>query len=224
VTWNIHGCVGRDGRFDPERTAGVIRRLDPDILALQEVDSRRGRNGGLDVFDYLRKAVGEHAIDARTISTVDGHYGQLLLSRWPFARHRCHDISVPGREPRRAIEAQVELPGGRLRTIATHIGLNPIEWRGQLRALAEIVEAATEGPQLLMGDFNEWPYPNADWRRLAAHFGARTRHCTFPAMLPALALDRIWFRPPGLKVRTWAERSARRASDHLPLVAELALG
>ena len=37
ATWNIHGAVGHDGRFDPWRIAEVLKEMNADIIALQEV-------------------------------------------------------------------------------------------------------------------------------------------------------------------------------------------
>lgn len=223
VTWNVHGCVGADGDFDPQRTARVIRSLAPDILALQEVDSRHRRHGGLDAFTYFRKAVGGHAVDGKSITTADGHYGQMLISRWPLRNPQIHDISVQGREPRRAVEAMVDLPSGPLRVIATHLGLNAAERRAQFRSLTEISKREPEMRRILMGDFNDWRRRGQGHRLLSPLFDACASPRTFPAALPVLPLDRIWLRADHVAFRSWAERTIRRASDHLPLAADLAL-
>ena len=41
MTWNIHGGIGVDGELALERIIEVIKRNEPDVVALQEVDSRR---------------------------------------------------------------------------------------------------------------------------------------------------------------------------------------
>ena len=224
VTWNIHGAVGAGRLHDPARTAGVLRALDPDVVALQEVDSRRVRDGAADLFAYLGGALGGHAVEAKAISTADGHYGQLLISRWPLSDRRVHDISVAGREPRRILEVRVDLPAGALRVIATHLGLSAGERRHQFRALAEVAKRDADLPRVLMGDLNEWRRRGPGHRILAPLFDACTSERTFPAALPLLSLDRIYCRPGRLLRRAWTERPARHASDHLPLVADLDLG
>src|SRR5262249_49734012 len=140
ATWNIRGGVGSDGRFDLDRVVAVIRRGAPDIVALQEVDSRRGTGAHEHPFLLLRRALGEHAIEAKSITGADGDYGQILISRWPLNDIHIHDISVPGREPRRAIEADVLCPHGPLRMVATHLGLTFGERRNQTRALIRMAE------------------------------------------------------------------------------------
>ena len=221
VTWNVHSFIGTDGVHDPKRTARIIRALDPDVLALQEVDSRDRPHNGMDIFSYLKKAIGGHAMEAKSISTTDGHYGQMLISRWPLHNPRIHDISVDGREPRRVMEAHMDLHFGPLRVIATHLGLDRKERRMQFSALAEISRTDAGTPRVLMGDFNDWRARGQGHRALSALFESYTLHRTYPAWLPILPLDRIWCRPGHLVARSWAARSMRHASDHLPLVADL---
>ena len=136
MTWNIHGALGRNPGFDLDRVVALIRRHCPDIVALQEVDSRRPRHGTAgDPFAALREAVGGHGVEARTITTADGDYGQVLVSRWPVADVEVRDLSYPEREPRRAIRADIATPHGPLRVIATDLGLSLRERRRQVFGL-----------------------------------------------------------------------------------------
>ncbi|MGF1628634.1 MAG: endonuclease/exonuclease/phosphatase family protein [Kiloniellaceae bacterium] len=223
MTWNVHACVGTDRRHDVDRVGRAVRDLAPDIAAFQEVDSRRPAAGAGKVYDLLRAEVGDHGHDAWAISGADGHYGQILASRFPLEEKQVHDISTPGREPRKAMSARIRLPTTCLRVVATHLGLNRHERRRQLVALQEIVAADLSTPVLLLGDFNEWFWPQRRQRDVFALFGAWTREASFPARFPLFALDRICCRPGALLARSWAAYEARAASDHLPIVAELAL-
>jgi endonuclease/exonuclease/phosphatase family metal-dependent hydrolase len=227
LTWNIHGCVGGDGRYDAERVGAVVRALAPDIAAFQEVDSRRaarhGAPGAGKIYDVLRRLVGDHGHDAWSISGRDGDYGQILASRFPLENKQIHDISVSGREARKVISARIALPTATLRIVATHLGLSRHERRHQLAALREIVDSDPETPLLLLGDLNEWFWPQYTQRGLFERLGDWTRHASFPARFPLFALDRICCRPDHLLARTWTYPEARTASDHLPVLAELAL-
>lgn len=220
VTWNIHGCVGRDGRFDMARTADVLTRLNADVVALQEVDSRH-RDAAADTFDYLRDRLGEHGLHATTMTNARGAFGQMLVSRWPIARADIHDLSHPDREPRRALEADVALPVGAVRFLATHLGLGRLERRRQIATLRDMARRDRHRPTVLLGDFNDWRQRGESHRAFSNLFDNWTRHRTFPARLPLLPLDRIWSRPHGLLRRSWTIAAARHASDHLPLAAEL---
>src|SRR5688500_11333702 len=105
MTWNIHGAVGRNSRFDLARVVALIQRWSPDVIALQEVDSRRRLPDGANPFILLQDALGKHGIGAKSITTTDGDYGQMLISCCPILDASVHDISWPEREPRRAIMA-----------------------------------------------------------------------------------------------------------------------
>ncbi|MFN3657684.1 MAG: endonuclease/exonuclease/phosphatase family protein [Pseudolabrys sp.] len=219
MTWNIHGAVGRNPRFDLMRVVALIRRWEPDIVALQEVDSRRALAGAVNPFDFLPGAVGLYGIGAKSLSTKDGDYGQVLISRWPIESHEVRDISFPEREPRRAIRATVATPLGKLTVVATHLGLSVHERRGQARALIDM--AAGEGPAIVIGDFNDWFWPGSVRKVLSRVLGARTRFRTFPSFFPLFRFDRIYCRPREVLLASFVDPEARALSDHLPVIADL---
>jgi endonuclease/exonuclease/phosphatase family metal-dependent hydrolase len=220
MTWNIHGGVGPDGRYSLERIADTINRLDPDVLALQEVDSRR--RTAPSPFTLLRKAVGDHGIEAKSISTSDGDYGQMLVSRCPLSVIDVHDITHANREPRRAIETEVSCGHGSLRVVATHFGLNLAERRTQAKRLVAIARQHDKAT-VMLGDFNDWFWPGSLRDALKHELPGRTRHATFPSWCPILRLDRIFCWPPQILKRSFVDRRAWRASDHLPVVADIAV-
>ena len=219
ATWNIHSAIGADGRHDPERTLAGVRALDAQVTALQEVDSRvNGRDGFLDF-----QTDGAHATAAsKTIVADNGEYGHMLLSRWPIERWRTHDLSVPGRERRSAIDAVLDTGGGRLRVISTHLGLFLRERRRQVAILAGLLEQDRALPTIVLGDFNEPTGRGPASRRFAPRLARAGRWRTYPSRRPMLALDRIWYTRDLDLVASGVAAEARRASDHLPLVAEFA--
>jgi endonuclease/exonuclease/phosphatase family metal-dependent hydrolase len=221
LTWNIHGALGRNRRFDLDRVVALIDRWAPQVVALQEVDSRRDK--GVDTFALLQQALGEHGIGAKSIVTADGAYGQMLISRWPMSETAIHDLSYPEREPRRAIATRIETPHGPLRVVATHLGLSVHERRVQAEKLLAIA-GAEPVPTVVMGDFNDWFWVGSVRKALSTALPGRTRFRTFPSFLPILRLDRIYCRPHGVFADCFTDQAARAISDHLPVIADVRIG
>lgn len=223
ATWNVHGCLGTDGLFAPDRIAGVLHRVQADVVALQEVyDSRQGTRD-FDGFAFFERHCGPHAVAAVTIRGNPHRYGHMVCSRWPVAWAVQHDISVAGREPRMLIDMAVRHPDGQLRVLATHFGLRLRERRLQSAQLQHLLLRDLETPTVVLGDFNETRRRGGVFRGLAAQFASPSAPATFPARRPLFALDRIWCRPRHLirELGIWPED--RHASDHLPVVADLRL-
>jgi endonuclease/exonuclease/phosphatase family metal-dependent hydrolase len=223
MTWNINGAVGRNPRFDLARVVDYVQRHAPDIVALQEVDSRRARDAGMaNPFDALRGALGSHGAHAHAINTADGDYGQVLVSRWPLVASSVHDLSYPEREPRRAISAEIATPAGPLHVIATHLGLSLRERSHQARTLLGLA-GGLERPTVVMGDFNDWLWRGSVRRALRRVLPRCSAQRTFPAMLPLLRLDCIYVSSAVRLVSCRTDPSARSLSDHLPLIAEVGI-
>jgi endonuclease/exonuclease/phosphatase family metal-dependent hydrolase len=221
MTWNIHGGVGPDGRHDLARMLALVRHVAPDVLALQEVDARKVR-GGEHPIDLFERVLGHRGIRAAAITTADGDYGQVLLSRWPMSESKVHDISIPGREPRRAIATIIKAPTSNIYVVAAHLGLKLAERRRQCSQMAEII-ASYSLTTIVLGDFNDWMWPGSVQKVLARHLPGRTRHRTFPGAWPILRLDRIYCRPEHALVRSWVEPAGAEVSDHLPVIADISL-
>ena len=229
ATYNIHGGIGCDGHFVPNRIVEVLREINADIVALQEVESR---TTGFDMLEFLAQALSMHAIPGPTLLSSAGDYGNGLLTRLPALNTRRIDLSIAHREARGAIDAELVF-GDRhapddpsataLRVIATHLGLHPTERREQVRQLLAIFEHDRILPTVFMGDVNEWFLIGRPLRWLHRHFTRTPAPATFPSRFPLLALDRIWVQPRTLLQALYVHRSAlaRIASDHLPVVAEL---
>jgi endonuclease/exonuclease/phosphatase family metal-dependent hydrolase len=156
LTWNVHGCVGRDGVCDLDRVARVLDAAQPDVSALQEIDNRTTRVAH-DPFSYFGTLFGWTTVATRTLTARDGHYGHIVLSRWPIESLGELDLSVRWREPRKAIVGAIASPAGRIVVIAAHLGLLPFERRRQFARLKERIAAIDERPLVVLGDFNDFP-------------------------------------------------------------------
>ncbi|QLF70833.1 endonuclease/exonuclease/phosphatase family protein [Peteryoungia desertarenae] len=231
ASYNVHKCVGTDGRFDPDRVIDVIREIGPDVIALQEADKRFGERIGLLDLGRLRLETGLVPVPVtpatKAHARAHGWRGNVLLFRQGIVKD-VHQIALPGLEPRGALVAEIDLEGrASLRVIAAHLGLMRWARRQQADVILDLLQKRDARPTLLMGDFNEWRLgPGSALTRLEPMFGPLPPPVpSFPARLPVLSLDRIMANRPGLisEVSVHDSPLARRASDHLPLLARLDL-
>lgn len=221
VSWNLHRCIGNDGVQSVERCAAVLQEINADLIVLQEVESRPGHE--FDALKQLAQATHCTAIAGNTMKLGESDYGNAVLTRFPYSEVRSHDLSVTGREPRKAMDISLTLGGVRLQLVATHLGLRPAERREQVARLLKVFDADAHDIVLLAGDLNEWWLWGQPLRALRRLFPNTPFRRTWPAKIPILSLDRIWVSPRSAlkRLKTHNSALARQASDHLPLVAEI---
>ena len=199
----------------------VITQLDVDIIALQEVETLR--NDGMGLIEQLVDRTGMRAFAGATMFSDTAHYGNALLSRIEIEELHREDISINGREPRGAICIKTKLKNVSIQLVATHLGLLPSERRTQVKQLLKVLEREPTDVSILMGDLNEWFLWGRPLRWLHQHFSKTIAPATFPSRFPVLALDRIWVEPQSClcSVSNFYNATTKKASDHLPLKAEL---
>jgi endonuclease/exonuclease/phosphatase family metal-dependent hydrolase len=220
ATYNLHGAVGIDGSFAPERIGEVLAEIDADIFALQEVPL--GGTGSPDVLAVLQRMTGLDAVAGPTLDTPARRYGNAVLTRYPVRAVRTLDLSFKSREPRGALDADIDCNGDLWRVVATHLGLASSERRAQVEQVLQSFDTPAL-PVILLGDLNEWFVYGRTLRRLVTHFHRATALRTFPTHYPLFALDRIWVHPGERLVRVDVHRTplSRVASDHYPLIAHI---
>lgn len=231
ATYNVHKCRGLDGRVRPDRIAQVLSEIDADFVALQEVVCVDGKTRQHHQGHYVADELGYYSELGENRRHRGGAYGNVLLSRFPIQVARNYDISIPRREPRGCLRADVLLETDSwLHIFNLHLGTSFFERRKQARQLFGqqiLTDADLPGHKIILGDFNEWTKGLAS-RLLRTHFRSadiRSRLGnikTFPGLLPLLPLDHIYFDSDlGLKSLTvHRSKTALLASDHLPLVAD----
>ena len=227
ASYNIHGCVGLDKRYDVERIAGVIRELDCDTVGLQEVDGRPGVQSTSMQLQDLADATGMTPIAVSTHTTTPPRFRKTnaLLTYRDVQSVRSYDLTFESHEPRSALDVELLVEGHAVRVIVTHLGLGARERRYQVeKLLAALNDIPARRPVVLLGDINEWLPVGRPLRWLHGALGKAPSGRSFPVWAPLLALDRIWSRRPGL-VHTFevhVSKAARVASDHYPVKANIA--
>jgi endonuclease/exonuclease/phosphatase family metal-dependent hydrolase len=233
ATYNIHKGRGLDGRRLVERIAGVLEKVDADIVALQEVVNHVGPSIEDHQAAYLAQRLGLTYAIGETRKHRGGVYGNVTLSRFGFELVRQIDLSVAGREERGTLRTDIRAGRHLVHVFNVHLGVAHRERRKQAARLLDrdLLRAVDiSGPRIVLGDFNEWTHglvtrtlsAEFHFRDIAAHL-PRTR--SYPAILPLLHLDHIYC-DHHLKIvcaRFQRDRLSLVASDHLPLVAELAI-
>ncbi len=225
VSYNIHRCIGTDGSYNPNRIVAILHSIKADLIGLQEVDSRLSAGTGMSQLDYLGAMLNSKIIAGPCIHEENGHYGNALLTRLPVIDFRLIDLSVRGREPRGALDVDVNFKGRILRVIVTHLGCRGFERRDQIRRLVSFIKNDPKRTTVIMGDFNEWTPMSRGIRTINSHFGMTAALASFPSRFPVFCLDRIWVLKAVEKPTFHIEKStlSRIASDHLPIVAKFSI-
>ena len=111
LTYNIHHAEGIDGKLDLPRIARVIESVNPDVVALQEVDRETERTGKVNQAAELGRLTGMEAVFGQAMDYQGGGYGLAVLSRWPIIQDETYPLEAPGaREPRVLLLTRIQ-PG-----------------------------------------------------------------------------------------------------------------
>lgn len=225
VSWNIRHGVGMDARLDLDRTAAVLRTLEPDLVALQEVDEHCPRSGGVDQAAMLGKALGMQHRFGTFMDNEGGRYGLAVLSKLPIRATWRHELPE-GAEPRCALEVAVEAPWLDRPLSFTCVHHDWTQEAIRVRQMKALVAALGERwPAIVGGDTNGEPgseslavLADAGWRILAKD-GPRGTQATWPADQPTRELDYVAERGLPDHAVAHARIDDAIASDHRPILA-----
>jgi len=229
LTYNIHHGEGTDGKIDLTRIAALIKRLAPDLVALQEVDKATTRSQGVDQAAELGRLTGLHAAFGKAMDFAGGQYGEAILSRYPLTEVQVHDLPfTEGCEPRCALAARVQLGkvGPEIVFASTHLEHAKASLRlCQAQKLNPVLAAKNTLPTILAGDFNDVPGSPAI-KVLQPHWTDATAgqpEPTWPSGQPRTKIDYVFFRPAdGWHVVEKQVVNESVTSDHRPLLVVLA--
>lgn len=229
LSYNIHYGAGQDYIVDLPRIARVIASADPDLVALQEVDSNVRRSELLDEPAELARLTSMQFVFGHNIPHQGGLYGNAVLSRWPIVASENHRLPCCYTSEQRGLLEVAVQPLGEAPPItifATHLDYRPVSRERLLSARMINQLVASRGvPSLLVGDLNATPR-SATLFELGKHW-RRANECvapTFPAACPKKQIDYVMCHPR----KHWRVVETRVldeavASDHRPLLAVLEL-
>lgn len=225
ATYNIRKSVGLDWRRRPGRILDVLRELKADVVALQEADKRVGTRESTLPAPALQEAGWRPAVLARRPLSIGWHGNAVLLG--PEAEIRdARAIELPALEPRGAAWAELTVRGCDFRVLGVHLGLTAGQRLKQAAAIIAEIEAAPSEPTVVMGDMNEWRRDAGCLALLSESLRLVPPTPTFHASRPVAPLDRIAVTRDieVAGVHAHVSDASRRASDHLPLWADLEIG
>ena len=236
MTYNIHSCIGMDGKISPERIARVIARYSPDIVALQELDVGRARTGRVDQADLIAQHLQMDYQFFPTVRIRKGLYGNAILTHFPMRLVRADKLpGLPGKpqlEPRGGLWVAIEADKTEIQFINTHLGLKLKERQVQAETLLGsgwLSHPDCRKPIILCGDFNALPSSSIcrGFRtllfdaqvELANHRPKKTLFGRFPfARIDHVFIDSS-IEVIGIEVPN--TELTKIASDHLPLIVEI---
>lgn len=231
LTYNIHHGRGADGVIDLERLAEVIRRAEPDLVALQEIDVKTSRSGGVDQAAKLGELTGMNHFFAEAIPHAGGSYGEAVLSRYPIEAFYRQKLPAQPTQEKRAVAVVSVEPWDdldmRVVFAGTHLCHQSEQTRLRQVRVIEGNRAYQGSATILAGDFNFTPKSvpyramiDAGWVDTAASFG--DPQATVPAEQPTQRIDYVFVRPANrwrvIDVQVLDEPVA---SDHAPVLVEL---
>lgn len=246
VTYNIHKGFGIGRlRFLLPQMRHALSGICPDLVLLQEVQgfhrrqSKRLKLQPQAQFEYIAGHDWPHFLYAKNAIYPAGHHGNAILSKYSFDSFENLNLSKHHRASRSILHGQIRIGGDvdgtstiKLHLLCVHLSLFKAERASQCKLIMEQIDhlVPKNEPLLMAGDFNDWRNelsgPLAEEMGIFEAFqSVEGKHArSFPALKPALCVDRIYFR--GLKVgsvQCLHGRPWRTLSDHLPLFAEFEL-
>ncbi len=236
MTYNVHHCMGRDGKISPNRIAAIIARHDPDIIALQELDTTEHMHQAEVIAKKLAMTFHFHP----SLAVRKGHRGNAIFSKFPIRLVRNGNLPrlsekrflEPILEPRGALWVEIEVRGKKVQVFNTHLSLSAAEGLLQIKALCGtdwIGNPECVGPVVFCGDLNSLP-----GSKICKQLGQTLKNThfelanhrplkTLPSFYPLRLIDHV-FVGSGIQTtkiqvpRTILEKTA---SDHLPLIVDI---
>lgn len=231
ATYNIHKCIGLDRRYAPERIVDVLREIDADVIALQEVLCHSLSHKRDHQAEFIADELGMDFRLGENRRIKGGEYGNAVLSRMPIEDHENYDITVRKYEPRGCLRAKISVGNGHpIQFVNLHMGTSYFERRKQVHKLlaAHVLDhPGIIGRRIVAGDFNEW-ISGLTTRLFKSNFKSVEpklhlgKSRTYPGIMPLVHLDHVYFDESFKLKNAFVHRSrtALIASDHLPIVAE----
>ena len=236
MTYNVHSCVGTDGKMSAQRVARVISRYEPDIIALQELDLSRQRTAAEDQPHIIAKHLEMLYHFHPSMQIEEEQFGNAILSRFPMQLKKAGMLPAIFKgsllEPRGVLWVDVDIGGTHLQFFTTHLSLYHREALKQAQALLGkdwISHPQCTGPLVVCGDFNALPHSpvyrcvKKVLRDAQKAIPGQRPKPTWFSHYPVGRIDHVFVNEgiEVVKVQVADGQLSRMVSDHLPLIVDI---
>ncbi len=225
LTHNIHKGIGNDRLYDLDRIVKICQDMNPDVIALQEVDHSVPRSKYDDQAAAIADRLGYHFVLGLNVKLKKGSYGNATFSKYPIISHTNINLTWTIKKPRACLASLIEFPSGNIAVMNYHLGLAGIERMKQVKMIlgSPFIKENGHFPIIMLGDSNDRSHrlnPILD-KSGYTDTCKDTRINTFPSFAPVWRLDKIYYNN-GLILKEHLvvqNKLTRVASDHLPVYA-----
>ena len=200
LSYNIHHAEGVDGKLDVPRIAQVILSVDPDLVALQEVDKNTIRTGKVNQDIELSRLTKMNCVFGSNITFQGGQYGNAILSKFPIIKNKNFLLpNVDSGEQRGLLQSQIQISNKEnVLFFSTHLDhrRSDTERLASAKAINQIISLDNKSPAILAGDFND--VPDSPTLKELGKVWLRTNKKilrTIPASKPSRQIDYIFVQP-----------------------------
>lgn len=200
LSYNIHHAEGVDGKLDVPRIAQVILSVDPDLVALQEVDKNTVRTGKVNQGIELSRLTKMNSVFGSNITFQGGQYGNAILSKFPIIKNKNFLLpNVDSGEQRGLLQSQIQISNKEnILFFSTHLDhrRSDTERLASAKAINQIISLDNKSPAILAGDFND--VPDSPTLNELGKVWLRTNKKilrTIPASKPSRQIDYIFVQP-----------------------------
>lgn len=200
LSYNIHHAEGVDGKLDIPRIAQVILSVNPDLVALQEVDKNTIRTGKVNQDIELSRLTKMNCVFGSNITFQGGQYGNAILSKFPIIKNKNFLLpNVDSGEQRGLLQSQIQISNKEnILFFSTHLDhrRSDTERLASAKAINQIISLDNKSPAILAGDFND--VPDSPTLKELGKVWLRTNKKilrTIPASKPSRQIDYIFVQP-----------------------------
>ena len=219
MSYNVKNGGGMDGIKDIRRCGRLVREVQPDVVAVQEVDSVTRRNKFY-VLGRMAEEAGYHAYFGPTIPHTGGKYGIGVLTKEPALSVAFHRLPCP-REPRGLLVVEMD----KYYILSTHLSLSEPYRVESVGIIKDVISKLKNKPIFIAGDMNAKPAskPIVAFKEFATLLTDDSKY-TFPSNDPRQCIDYIFGVNGSFKVLKNYVFYDSLFSDHVPLYIDVKVG